>query len=79
MKPENRVLKNFVKDVCSNINKGVFELSYAQTLLNEKGVKLLSITENGVMVYSYGGNIYTDYCSVSVNYLLYNDETPYHR
>lgn len=79
MKPENRVLKNFVKDVCSNINKGVFEPDYAQSLLEEKGVKLLSITENGVIVYLNEGNIYTDYCSVSVNYLMYNEETPYHR
>ncbi len=78
MKPEDRVLKNFVKDVCSNINKGIFEFEYGQALLMEKGVELLGITENGMTMYIYEGITYTDYCSPSLYYTFYNEETTYH-
>lgn len=29
MKPDDRALKNYVKDVCSNINKGILSLIMA--------------------------------------------------
>ena len=73
MKPDDRALKNYVKDVCSNINKGIFEFDYGYAILKEKGIELLSLTENGMTLYSYEGITYTDY------YILYNEETPYHR
>jgi hypothetical protein len=38
MKPDDRVLKNYVKDVCSNINKGIFEFDYGYSILKEKGI-----------------------------------------
>ena len=79
MKPEDRTIKNYVKDVCSNINKGIFEFEYGHALLKEKGVELLGITENGMTLYAYQGIFYTDYCSPSLYYTLYSEETPYHR
>ena len=69
MKPDDRALKNYVKDVCSNINKGIFEFDYGYAILKE----------NGMTLYSYEGITYTDYCSPSIYYILYNEETPYHR
>ena len=41
--------------------------------------ELLSITENGMTMYAYQGIFYTDYCSPSLYYTLYSEETPYHR
>lgn len=79
MKLDDRVLKNYVKDVCSNINKGIFEFDYGYSILKEKGIELLTLTENGMTLYSYEGITYTDYCSPSIYYILYNEETPYHR
>ena len=79
MKPDDRALKNYVKDVCSNINKGIFEFDYGYAILKEKGIELLTLTENGMTLYSYEGITYTDYCSPSIYHILYNEETPYHR
>ena len=61
MKPDDRALKNYVKDVCSNINKGIFEFDYGYAILKEKGIELLTLTENGMTLYSYDGITYTDY------------------
>ena len=44
----------------------------------EKGVELLGITENGMTMYIYEGITYTDYCSPSLYYTFYNEETTYH-
>ena len=38
MKPDDRALKNYVKDVCSNINKGIFQFDYGYAILKEKGI-----------------------------------------
>ena len=42
MKPDDRALKNYVKDVCSNINKGIFEFDYGYAILKEKDFEFIS-------------------------------------
>ena len=45
MKPDDRALKNYVKDVCSNINKGIFEFDYGYAILKEKGIDTVTINK----------------------------------
>ena len=48
--------------------------------MNTMGKRIyMKRTENGMTIYSYEGITYTDYCSPSIYYILYNEETPYHR
>ena len=59
--------------------KVFFEFDYGYAILKEKGIELLTLTENGMTMYIYEGITYTDYCSPSLYYTFYNEETPYHR
>ena len=59
MKPDDRVLKNYVKDVCSNINKGIFEYDYGYAILKEKGIELLTLTENDSLPVSVDFHVYS--------------------